>query len=68
MYHRRRKVRKILDIVSVRYWDKFSRCESRWGVSASRIVIALSACWLINLALAPVPPPSILANVVEWLD
>ena len=30
------------------------------GVSASRIVIALSACWLINLALACVPPPSIL--------
>jgi hypothetical protein len=30
------------------------------GVSASRIVIALSACWLINLALAHFPPPSIL--------
>ncbi len=30
------------------------------GVSASHIVIALSACWLINLALAHVPPPSIL--------
>jgi len=30
------------------------------GVSASRIVITLSACWLINLALARVPPPSIL--------
>ena len=30
------------------------------GVSASRIVITLSACWLINLALAHVPPPSIL--------
>ena len=30
------------------------------GVSASCIVIALSACWLINLALARVPPPSIL--------
>ena len=30
------------------------------GVSASRIVIVLSACWLINLALAHVPPPSIL--------
>ena len=30
------------------------------SVSASRIVIALSVCWLINLALALVPPPSIL--------
>jgi len=30
------------------------------GVSASRIVIALRACWLINLALAHFPPPSIL--------
>ncbi len=30
------------------------------GVSASHIVMALSACWLINLALACVPPPSIL--------
>ena len=30
------------------------------GVSASHIVVALSACWLINLALAHVPPPSIL--------
>ncbi len=30
------------------------------GVSASRIVIALSARLLINLALAHVPPPSIL--------
>ena len=30
------------------------------GVSAFRIVTALSACWLINLALARVPPPSIL--------
>jgi len=30
------------------------------GVSALRIVIALSACWLINRALALVPPPSIL--------
>ncbi len=30
------------------------------GVSASRIVTALSACWLISLALARVPPPSIL--------
>ena len=30
------------------------------GVSASRIVIALSACQLINLAFACVPPPSIL--------
>ena len=30
------------------------------GVSASLIVIALSACWLINCALALVPPPSIL--------
>jgi hypothetical protein len=30
------------------------------GVSASRTVIVLSACWLINLALARVPPPSIL--------
>ncbi len=30
------------------------------GVSVSRIVIALSACWLINRALAYVPPPSIL--------
>ncbi len=29
------------------------------GVSASCIVIALSACWLINLALDHVPPPSI---------
>ena len=29
-------------------------------VSASRIVITLSARWLINLALAHVPPPSIL--------
>jgi hypothetical protein len=28
------------------------------GVSASCIVITLSACWLINLALACVPPPS----------
>jgi hypothetical protein len=30
------------------------------GVSASRIAIALSACWLINRAFARVPPPSIL--------
>ena len=30
------------------------------SVSASRIVIVLRACWLINLALARVPPPSIL--------
>ncbi len=30
------------------------------GVIASRIVIPMSACWLINLALAHVPPPSIL--------
>ena len=30
------------------------------GESASRTVIASSACWLINLALARVPPPSIL--------
>ena len=30
------------------------------GVSASRIVITLSAHWLINLAFARVPPPSIL--------
>ena len=30
------------------------------GVSASRIVTALSACWLINIALARVPPPSIM--------
>jgi hypothetical protein len=28
------------------------------GVSASCVVIALSARWLINLALARVPPPS----------
>ena len=34
------------------------------GVSASHIVIALSACWLINLALACVPPPSILYGCV----
>ena len=26
------------------------------GVSASCIVIVLSACWLINLALARIPP------------
>ena len=30
------------------------------GVSASRIVITLSACCLINLAFARVPPPGIL--------
>ncbi len=30
------------------------------GVSASCIVIVLSACWLINRALALVPPPSLL--------
>ncbi len=30
------------------------------GISASRIVITLSACWLINRALARVPLPSIL--------
>ena len=34
------------------------------GVSASCIVIALSACWLINHALACIPPPSILYNGV----
>ncbi len=31
MYHWQRKVRKILDIVFVHYWDEFSRHESRWG-------------------------------------
>ena len=30
------------------------------GVSASHILITLNACWLINLTLARVPPPSIL--------
>ena len=34
--------------------------KANGGVSASCIAIALSACWLINLALARVPPPSIL--------
>ena len=38
----------------------FGGVKTGGGVSASRIVIALSACWLINLALARVPPPSIL--------
>ncbi len=38
----------------------FGGVKTGEGVSASRIVIALSACWLINLALARVPPPSIL--------
>lgn len=33
--------------------------KSASGVSASCIVIALCACWLINLALAHVHPPSI---------
>ena len=39
---------------------KFCGVKAVGGVSASCIVIALSACWLINLALAHVPPPSIL--------
>ena len=34
------------------------------GVSASCIVIKLSACWLINHALASVPPSSILYGVI----
>ena len=38
----------------------FGGMKTVGGVSASRIVIALSACWLINLALACVPPTSIL--------
>ena len=38
----------------------FRGVKTGGGVSASRIVIVLSACWLINLALARVPPPSIL--------
>ena len=38
----------------------FLGMKTNEGVSASRIVTALSACWLINLALARVPPPSIL--------
>ncbi len=38
----------------------FRSVKAIGGVSASCIVIALSACWLINLALARVPPPSIL--------
>ncbi len=39
---------------------KFRGVKAVGGVSASHIVITLSACWLINLALACVPPPSIL--------
>ena len=39
---------------------KFCGMKAVGGVSASHIVIPLSACWLINLALARVPPPSIL--------
>ena len=38
----------------------FRGVKTGGGVSASHIVIVLSACWLINLALAHVPPPSIL--------
>ena len=43
---------------------KFPGVKAIGGVSASHIVILLmlSACWLINLALARVPPPSILCR------
>ena len=34
------------------------------GVSASCIVIALSACWLINLALARVPPSILYGGII----
>ena len=51
---------KILHIICVRYLDTFRGVNICVGVSASLIVIVLSACWLINRALARVPPPSIL--------
>ncbi len=46
----------LLDSVGINLCD----VKTVGGVSASRIVIVLSARWLINLALALVPPPSIL--------
>ncbi len=47
------------------------------GVSASCIVIVLSACWLINLALARIPPGTwegrmiitgdvVVSTLVDW--
>jgi len=60
MYHRRRKVRKFWTLSSYATGKNFRGVKAVGGVSASHIVIALSACWLINLSLACVPPPSIL--------
>ncbi len=40
-------------------YDFCTKCcgvKDAGGVSTSRIVIALSACWLTNLALACIPP------------
>ena len=60
VYHWRRKV-CIVDAFSVCRWYEFSWRESSWdGTRASCNVIAVSALWLINRALARVPPPSIL--------
>ena len=60
VYHWRRKV-CIVDAFSVCRWYEFSWREGSWdGTRASCNVIAVSALWLINRALARVPPPSIL--------
>jgi hypothetical protein len=60
VYHWRCKV-CIVDAFSVCRWYEFLWREGSWnGTRASCNVIAVSALWLINRALARVPPPSIL--------
>ncbi len=53
-------MRKIVDIYRACHRTNFRGVKICGGVSASRIVIALSACWLINRAFALVTPPSLL--------
>jgi hypothetical protein len=52
------KCAKICTVLSASLVINFLQVKTVGGVSASCIVIALSARWLINLALARDPPPS----------
>ena len=54
------KCAKFCTVLSDSIGINFCGVKTVGGVSASHIVIALSACWLINFALARVPPPIIL--------
>ncbi len=54
------KCAKFCTLSSYSIGSNFYSVKAVGGVSAYRIVVALNACWPINLALAHVSPPSIL--------